>query len=79
MLIEVTVCNVCQQVGKQTNQYEIRKGGRAVTADLCADDGEPLERLLASAPAVRMRRRKTAARESRIKTVEEIEAAKRNA
>ena len=43
MKIEVTVCNVCQEVGKPVEQYVVGRLGAPVELDLCADHAAPIE------------------------------------
>lgn len=46
MKVEVTVCNVCQEVGKSTQPYAIENTDRRVDLDLCEEHATPLEELL---------------------------------
>jgi hypothetical protein len=44
--IEVTVCDVGQEVGKPVTRYTIKRGGETIELDLCVDHGEPIETLV---------------------------------
>ncbi|QDK03752.1 DNA binding protein [Streptomyces phage Yasdnil] len=46
MKIEITVCDVDQEVGKPTRTYTIAVDGRSVKRDLCEKHAAPLEMLL---------------------------------
>ncbi|QDK03198.1 DNA binding protein [Streptomyces phage TuanPN] len=46
MKIEITVCDVDQEVGKPTRTYTIAVDGRQVRRDLCEKHAAPLEMLL---------------------------------
>ncbi|AVE00409.1 DNA binding protein [Streptomyces phage OzzyJ] len=46
MKIEITVCDVDQEVGKPTRTYTIAVDGRQVKRDLCEKHAAPLEMLL---------------------------------
>ena len=82
--IEVTVCDRCMTVGKETHQYEITGHGKTVTKALCDDDAAPLLEYLdgtgvpqkpaQAQPAAPKRR---APRSNRVTTLDAIEAQKK--
>lgn len=85
MKAEVTVCNVCREIGRDTTQYVVERGKIRVVVDLCQEDAFPLERLLAEATQIEpqqhvepRRRRARRAGGTPIMTMAEIEAAKRS-
>jgi hypothetical protein len=90
MKVQVTVCDVCGEVGRETTAYKIQRDGetgRQVTVDLCARHAAPLEAFLtkrreATAPEPSASVTRTAARRRRPTTIkatslEEIEEMKR--
>ena len=46
MEIEVTVCDVCKVVGRETKRYTLMEGRREVSRDLCEGDATPVETLM---------------------------------
>ena len=48
--VEVTVCDMCHQMGKQTQTFTIEGAGMLATLDLCPEDAAPLLRLQEAAP-----------------------------
>jgi hypothetical protein len=88
--IEVTVCDIDQaEVGKDTTQYVIIRGGEEKVLDLCKDHAAPIEALLAGGVATQPIKqapvKKTAVKKAttpvsrpraKIMTLDEIEALK---
>lgn len=79
MRIELTVCNICQDPGRSTEEYAVTKGKRSGKVDLCTEHGAMLEVGMAEpepkvtkAPATRGR----GARGIKITTPAEIERLK---
>ena len=82
--IEVTVCDRCMTVGKETHQYEITGHGKTAKVALCDDDAAPLleylegtsvPQQLAQARLAAPKRR--APRSNRVTTLADIEAQKK--
>lgn len=80
MRTSVTVCDVCQEIGKPTTAYRITSEGRAVSTDLCSRHNGPLEAVLdRTAPGVPEEPAPRRGRRSRltVTTMDEIEQRKR--
>jgi hypothetical protein len=88
--VEVTVCDVCKEVGRATRGYRVQRDDRvAVSVDLCSRHAGPLEAFLSKASEVRVEESATPAPAKRaatrrrarggltVTTMEEIEAQKK--
>ncbi|MEU8327297.1 hypothetical protein [Micromonospora sp. NPDC048839] len=72
MKISLVVCNVCQDPKKPTRQYRVASEGRSMVADLCKEDGAPIEQLFEKQPTTTRTRRQ----QSQVTSMEEIERLK---
>jgi ribosome-binding protein aMBF1 (putative translation factor) len=72
--VEVTVCDVCGQIGRPVQPYSVSDEQQTVRVQLCDTDATPLRDLLSGRPTGP--RKPRARRRTRVSTVEEIEALK---
>lgn len=75
MQVSITVCEIDQEVGRETKHYTIKSDGAVAEVDLCQEHAAPLEALLqpkprrVDAPATMKRKpRKAAATRKRTPT-----------
>ncbi|ANT41080.1 DNA binding protein [Streptomyces phage Nanodon] len=88
MKIELTVCDLGQEVGEPTQSYTVTTEGRSVELDLCQKHAAPLEELLnrgsrepdpkpvKASPSPTAAPKKRAARRPRVVSLAEIEEMK---
>lgn len=82
MRVTLTVCDVCGKTDRSTKAYVLTQGGRRRSVDLCELDARPLETLMGrrskttvtGPPAAK--KAAASGRESKVVTMEEIEAQK---
>lgn len=76
--VTIVVCDKCGAQGADTASYEIRKGPKRATLDLCGDCAAPVEELLALGPQTRSGPRSVRRTpRQNVTTIEEIEAMKK--
>jgi hypothetical protein len=71
----ISVCDVCEQVGRPVTRYKVERGGERFSVELCAEHGAPIDQVLDRAGAQVVGRRRPSFEET-ITTVEELERRK---
>ncbi|QTE28060.1 hypothetical protein [Pengzhenrongella sicca] len=73
--LQVTVCDECKSIERPTRHYRVVSEGRVALADLCEQHGKLLESFIVNIGAQPATR---STFEDKVKTLEEIEKAKRD-